>query len=77
MRTKRKVSLTIDEETYKAIEKASRTHRIAKSQLAQEAFRLWLKKETEALMAKGYEEMAEEDETFAELTFEAQREISK
>ena len=77
MRTKRKVSLTIDEETYKAIEKASRTHRIAKSQLAQEAFRLWLKKETEALMAQGYEEMAEEDETFAALAFEAQREVSK
>ncbi len=77
MRTKRKVSLTIDEETYKAIEKASKTNRIAKSQLAQEAFSLWLKKETEALMAKGYEEMAKEDEAFAELTFEGQREISK
>ena len=77
MRTKRKVSLTIDEETYNAIEKASRTRRIAKSQLAQEAFCLWLKKETEALMVKGYEEMAEEDEKFAALTFEAQREISK
>jgi len=77
MRTKRKVSLTIDEEIYEAIEKASKIHQIAKSQLAQEAFRLWLKKETEALMAQGYEEMAEEDEAFAGLTFEAQREISK
>ena len=77
MRTKRKVSLTIDEETYNAIEKASRTRRIAKSQLAQEALCLWLKKETEALMAKGYEEMAEEDEKFAALSFEAQREILK
>ena len=77
MRTKKKVSLTIDEEIYTAIEKASKTHRIAKSQLAQEAFRLWLKKETEALMAKGYEEMGEEDQGTAELTFEAQREILK
>ena len=77
MRTKRKISLTIDEETYNAIEKASRTRRIAKSQLAQEALCLWLKKETEALMAKGYEEMAEEDEKLAALTFEAQREILK
>ena len=77
MRTKRKVSLTIDEEIYTAIEKASKTHRIAKSQLAQEAFRLWLKKETEALMAKGYEEMSEEDQEIAELTVEAQREILK
>ncbi len=77
MRTKRKVSLTIDEEIYAAIEKASKTHRIAKSQLAQEAFRLWLKKETETLMAKGYEEMGEEDQEIAELTFKAQREILK
>jgi hypothetical protein len=42
---------------------------------ALEAFRLWLRKETEALMAKGYEEMAEEDKAFADITFEAQREV--
>jgi DNA relaxase NicK len=77
MRTKRKVSLTIDEEIYAAIDKASKTLNLAKSQLAQEAFRLWLKKQTEALMAKGYEEMAEEDKDYADVTFEAQREILK
>ncbi len=77
MRTKRKVSLTIDEDLYEAIDKASKTLKLAKSQLAQEAFSLWLKKETEALMAKGYEEMAEEDKALAEFTFEAQREILK
>jgi len=75
MRTKKKVSLTIDEGLYKAIEKASKKYKLAKSQLAQEAFSLWLKKETEALMAKGYEEMAEEDKAFADVAFEAQREI--
>ena len=75
MRTKRKVSLTIDENLYAAIEKASKTLKMAKSQVAQEAFSLWLKKETEALMAKGYEEMAEEDKAFADVTLEAQREI--
>ncbi len=75
MRTKRKVSLTIDEDLYTAIDKASKTFNMAKSQLAQEAFRLWLKKETEALMAKGYEEMADEDRAFADITFEAQKEI--
>ena len=75
MRTKRKVSLTIDEDIYTAIEKASKTLNLAKSQLAQEAFSLWLKKETAALMEKGYEEMAEEDKAFADVTFEAQKEI--
>ena len=74
MRTKRKVSLTIDQDLYAAIDRASRTLNMAKSQLAQEAFKLWLKKETEALMAKGYEDMAKEDIEFADITLEAQRE---
>jgi len=75
MRSKRKVSLTLDEELCAEIEKASKTLNMAKSQLAQKAFRLWLTKETEALMAKGYEEMAEEDKVFADLTFQSQKEI--
>ena len=75
MRSKRKVSLTIDESLYADIEKASKTFNMAKSQLAQKAFRLWLKKETETLMAQGYEEMGEEDKAFADLTSQAQREI--
>ncbi len=54
MRTKGKVSLTIDEELFEAIEKASKTYNKAKSQLAKEAFRLWLKRETEALMTKEF-----------------------
>jgi hypothetical protein len=44
MRTKRKVSLTIDEDLYEAIEKVSKTLNLAKSQLAQKAFRLWQKR---------------------------------
>ena len=75
MRTKKKISLTINEDTYMAISEASKTYHIAKSQLAQEAFSLWLKKETEALMAKGYEEMSKEDKALAEQAFDAQKEI--
>jgi len=36
---------------------------------------LWFKNETDALMAEGYEVMANEDETLAEVTLDAQREI--
>ena len=75
MKTKRKVSLTIDGDLYMDIEKAAKTFNMAKSHIAQKAFRLWLKKETEALMSKGYKEMAEEDKAFADLAFQAQREI--
>jgi len=72
--TKTKLSVTIDEETLVAIDKASKAYHVSKSRLAQEAFKLWLKKQTQELMAKGYEEMAKEDKEFAKLSFEAQRE---
>ena len=75
MRTKLKLSLTIDENTYKAIEEAAQTYSLAKSQIAQQAFELWLKKETEAMMSKGYEEMWEEDKEFANLVLEPQNEV--
>lgn len=77
MITKTKVGFTIDEDIYAAIDKASKTLNLAKSQLAQEAFGLWLKKQTESLMAKGYDEMAEEDKALADVTFEPQKEILK
>jgi hypothetical protein len=75
MRRKRKLSITIDEETSIAIDRVSKLYHVPKSQLAREAFRMWLKKQTQELMAKGYEEMAKEDKEFAELYFDAQREI--
>ena len=75
MRSKRKVSLTLDEDLWIDIEKAAKVFKMPKSQLAQKAFRLWLEKETEVLMAKGYEEMAEEDSVFADLTVQAQKEV--
>ena len=75
MRTKKKMSVTIDVDIFEAIENAAEVCNMAKSQLAQEAFRLWLKKRTEKLMAKGYAEMAEEDRKFADTTFHAQKEI--
>lgn len=75
MRNKKKLSLTLDKDLCADIEKAAKAFNLPKSQLAQKAFRLWLEKETEALMAKGYEEMAQEDKVSAEFAFEAQREV--
>ena len=74
METKKKLSVTIDKEVLEAVENASKTYHMAKSQLAQEALKLWLKRRTQELLAKGYTEMAEEDREFAELSFEAQKE---
>ncbi len=75
MQTKRKLSLTVDNLIFGALEEASRTYNMAKSHIVQQALELWLRRETEALMAKGYEEMAEEDRELAEVAFESQREI--
>jgi len=75
MRTKRKISVTIDAEMFEAIEDAAKTCNMAKSQLTQEALRLWFKKRTEESMAAGYVEMAREDREFADTTFDAQKEI--
>ena len=75
MRTKRKISVTIDEEIFKAIEEASNNYNMTKSQLAQEAFSLWIKKKTGELMAMGYIEMSNEDREFSDISFEAQKEI--
>jgi hypothetical protein len=75
MSTKRKISLTIDEEVAAGLENAAMKYKTSKSRLAQEALKLWLRKQIDSLMAKGYEEMAEEDRAFAEQALEAQKEV--
>jgi metal-responsive CopG/Arc/MetJ family transcriptional regulator len=75
MRTKRKLSITVDYKLLEKIEKASKVHHSSKSRLTEEALKLWFKKNTEELMARGYKEMAKEDQELAELALEAQREV--
>ena len=74
MRTKRKLSITIDNKILEKIENISKVHNLSKSSLTEEALKLWFKKNTEELMARGYKEMAEEDQEFTELALEAQKE---
>lgn len=77
MQTKKKITITIDEEIYEAIDRATREFKMHRSQLAQEALSLWLKKQTEDLMGHGYREMAEEDRQFSEMVLEAQKEVQR
>jgi len=74
MRTKRKLSITIDNKILEKIENISKVHNLSKSRLTEEALELWFKKNTEELVARGYQEMAEEDQEFTELALEAQKE---
>ncbi len=75
MRTKKKISVTIDEGLFDSVDQASRRFKVARSQLAQEAFTLWLKKKTETQMIQGYKEMAHEDRETVEFALAAQKEI--
>ena len=75
MKTKKKISVTIDEGLFESVDQASRRFKVARSQLAQEAFTLWLKKKTETQMIQGYKEMASEDRETVELALAAQKEI--
>ena len=77
MQTKKKITITIDEELYEAINLASKRFNMARSHLAQEALTLWLKKQTGDLMAQGYREMAAEDREFSEMALEAQRDVQR
>ena len=75
MKTKKKISVTIDEGLYEAIDQASRRFQVGRSQLTQEALGLWLRKKTESLMAQGYREMARDDQETAEDSLAAQKEV--
>ena len=75
MKTKKKLSITIDNNLWEEVEKTSRTKKYSKSRLTQEALKLWFKKEREELMAEGYKDMAREAQDFVGLTLEAQKEV--
>jgi predicted transcriptional regulator len=77
MGRKGKLSVTIDADVLDALDIAARNSQTPKSTVAQEAIRLWLRKRTEELMARGYEGMANEDKEFADLTLAAQEEVSR
>ena len=74
MRSKRKLSITIDNKLLEEVEKTSKTQKFSKSKLTEEALKLWFQKDREELMAKGYQEMAEEDQHFADQALEPQKE---
>jgi metal-responsive CopG/Arc/MetJ family transcriptional regulator len=77
MQAKKKITVTIDEEIYNAVEQAASKYKMPRSHLAQEALSLWLKKETEGFMTQGYQEMAEEDRQFSEMALESQKEVQR
>ena len=49
MQTKKKITITIDERLFEAVEQASKRFNMGRSHLAQESLSLWLEKKTEVV----------------------------
>ena len=77
MGQKVKVTLSLDEDLVEELEKVSRQRKKPRSRVAQEALRLWQRRELQEKLAEGYRAMAEEDRETAERHLPAFREILK
>ena len=66
MASKVKVTVSVDESLVKALGRASRMTGRARSQLVEEALRLWQRSQLEQVLKEGYQAMAKEDRATAE-----------
>ncbi len=63
---KLKVTLSLDEDLVEELERTSRETKKSRSRLVQEALKLWRRMELQAKLARGYQEMADENVQTAE-----------
>jgi len=61
-----KLSVTVDPQLYRAIERHAEDSSVPKSRVIEEAIRLWERSRLAALAREGYEKMAKEDVRDAE-----------
>jgi len=61
-----KLSVTVDPQLYRAIERHAEDFSVPKSRIIEEAIRLWERSRLAALAREGYEKMAKEDVRDAE-----------
>ncbi len=71
MASKVKVTVSVDEALIREIGRASRKTRRPRSQLVEEALRLWRRTQLERALKEGYEAMAKEDRATAERRLKA------
>ncbi len=77
MASKRKVTVSIDEELLKELEGVSRRTRTPRSRLIEQALRFWRRSRLQQQLKEGYQQMATEDMTTAERHLAAGWEILK
>jgi len=66
MPSKIKVTVSVDETLIRELARVSRQTRRPRSQLVEEALRLWRRSQLERALKEGYEAMAREDRVTAE-----------
>jgi len=77
MGNKQKVTITIDEEIVKEIDRLSREQGESRSNLIGEAIREWRQRQLKNELIKGYTVMAKEDLETAEANLEVSMEVLK
>jgi predicted transcriptional regulator len=66
MRQKVKLTVSLDQDLVDTLDEMSRLRKKPRSQVVQEALRLWRRNELHEKLAQGYRSMAEEDQETAE-----------
>ncbi len=66
MRHKVKLTISLDQDIVEKLDEMARQSKKPRSQVVQEALRLWRRKELNEKLAEGYRFMAEEDRKMAE-----------
>jgi len=61
-----KLSVTVDPRVYQAVERHAKRAKVTKSQVVEEAIRVWERSRVAALAREGYQQMAPEDLADAE-----------
>ena len=61
-----KLSITVDPQLYRVVERQAKNAKVSKSSIVEEAIRLWERRRLLALAKEGYQQMAAEDRADAE-----------
>lgn len=77
MRQKVKLTVSLDQDLVETLDEMSRQSKKPRSQVVQEALRLWRRNELHEKLAQGYRSMAEEDRERAEQNLVVFRETLK
>ena len=74
---KGKITVTIDEDLVRELDRAARTTKVSRSKMVETAVRAWTRNRLEQRLIEGYRAMADEDLKVAERSLPAGSEVLK